>query len=70
MSAQTKTIALAVLLLLVVIVVLQNTDSVNTRLLFVTVSMPRAVLIFSSVATGVAIGILVGLRVKKTSEPK
>lgn len=54
-------IAALVLAVLVVVVVLQNTDAVETRLLFVTVTMPRAVLLFSTGLIGFALGILTSL---------
>lgn len=50
------------LLILVVIVALQNSESVETRLLFVTLTMPRVILICSSLAIGVVIGLVLGTR--------
>jgi uncharacterized integral membrane protein len=65
MSLSAKTIAIALLTLLVVVVVWQNSGNVPTRILFVTVSMPHAVLVFGSVLTGFALGLLIGARAKK-----
>lgn len=56
-----RLIAILVLAVLVVIVVLQNTEPVETRLLFATVSMPRAVLLFTTALIGYAMGILTSL---------
>jgi uncharacterized integral membrane protein len=56
-----RLIVMLVLVVLVVIVVLQNTDAVETHLLFVTVTMPRAVLLFTTALVGFALGILVSL---------
>ncbi len=45
-----------------VIIVRQNTAAVETRILSVTVAMPRAVLLWSSLLVGFVLGILVSLR--------
>ncbi|MEQ9409806.1 MAG: LapA family protein [Fuerstiella sp.] len=52
-----KLVAIAVISLLVLIVVLQNTQSVETNLLFLTVTMPRAALLFGTLIIGFAIGV-------------
>lgn len=57
-----KNIALAVIVLLVIIVVFQNTAVVDTRILFVTISMPRALLLCVTLLIGVLVGWLVGRR--------
>jgi uncharacterized integral membrane protein len=44
--------------IVLLIIVLQNTDAVETRLLFVTLTMPRAVLLFSTTAIGFVLGLL------------
>lgn len=62
-----KLVALSVLALLVVIVVLQNTQTVETKLLFFTITMPRAVLLFGAMLTGFAIGVLSVKKVLTTS---
>ncbi len=53
-----KNIAAAVLLVLVIIVVFQNTQEVETKLLFATIAMPRALLLFLTLLTGVVIGLV------------
>jgi putative membrane protein len=53
-----KVVAIAVLALVVVVVVLQNTQAVDTKLLFFTVTMPRAALLFGTLIIGFTIGVL------------
>lgn len=65
-----KVILLAVVGLLVLIVVLQNTQAVETRLLFLTVTMPRAVLLFGTLLVGFALGVLTAGRIaRKPKQP-
>ena len=54
-------IVTVVLAVLVIIVVLQNTETVETRLLFATVTMPRAVLLLTTALVGFALGVLTAL---------
>lgn len=53
-----KIVGIAIIVLMVVIVVLQNTQSVETKLLFFTVTMPNAALLFGTLIIGFAIGVL------------
>lgn len=53
-----KTAGIAVVVLIVVIVVLQNTQAVETKLLFLSVTMPNAALLFGTLIIGFAIGVL------------
>lgn len=53
-----KIVGIAVIVLIVVIVVLQNTQAVETKLLFFTVTMPNAALLFGTLIVGFAIGVL------------
>ena len=53
-----KVVAIAVIALVVVVVVLQNTQAVETKLLFLTVTLPNAVLLFGTLIIGFAIGVL------------
>ena len=55
-----KIILVAVVGLLTLIVVLQNTDAVETKLLFVSVTMPRAALLFGAFLIGFLLGVLCG----------
>ena len=60
-----KIIGILVLALSVGIVVLQNTESVQTKILFFTFTMPRAVLLFLTVLIGFIIGVLSSLLVSR-----
>jgi lipopolysaccharide assembly protein A len=53
-----KIAAIAVVALVVVVVVLQNTQAVETKLLFLKVTMPNAALLFGTLIVGFAIGVL------------
>lgn len=50
-----------ILVVLSIIVVLQNTTPVDTRILFITMTMPRAVLLFITLLVGIALGILIAM---------
>ncbi len=60
-----KLAALLVLAVLAIVLVLQNTQGVVTRLLFVSVSMPLAALLALVLLIGFAGGILAALKVGK-----
>ena len=62
MVAKGKLIVAAVLAVLVLIVVLQNTEAVETRILFVTLTMPRAALLFGALIVGFVLGLLTSTR--------
>lgn len=53
-----KHILWIVLLVLSIIVILQNTTAVETKILFFTITMPRAVLLLVTALVGYAIGAL------------
>ena len=53
-----RTLVFALVAILVIIVVLQNTQSVETRILLVTLSMPRAVLLFVTLLLGFVLGLV------------
>ena len=53
-----KIVAIAVIALMVVAVALQNTQAVETKLVFFTVTMPNAALLFGTLVIGFAIGVL------------
>ena len=72
-----KVVAIAAITLLVLIVVLQNTQAVETNLLFLTVTMPNAALLFETLIIGFAIGVLtaghivsIAKRTMPSNEPK
>ncbi|MBW2501809.1 MAG: LapA family protein [Deltaproteobacteria bacterium] len=56
-----KMISIAILSLLGVIIILQNTEPVETRLLFMSITMPRAILLMGTTLIGFALGLLVSL---------
>ncbi len=49
--------------ILSVIVVLQNRETVTTKILFIDIDMPHAVLLFTTLVAGFVIGVLVRFRV-------
>ena len=53
-----KLATVAVVALIVMVVVLQNTQAVETKLLFLKVTMPNAALLFGTLIIGFAIGVL------------
>jgi uncharacterized integral membrane protein len=55
---KTKVVALIALPILAVIVFLQNTEAVETKLLFMTVTMSRALLLILTFAVGFAAGLI------------
>jgi uncharacterized integral membrane protein len=59
-----KLITASVLVILVAIVVVQNREPVETHLLFVSVVMPHAILLFIASATGFALGVLLTMSLK------
>jgi uncharacterized integral membrane protein len=56
-----KVIAAIVLAVLAIVIVLQNTETVETKLLFATVSMPRATLLAVTFLLGAAAGALLAM---------
>ena len=56
-----KMISIAVLTLLGIIIILQNTAQVETKVLFFSITMPRAILLMATTLIGFALGILVAL---------
>ena len=59
--AKAKLIAALVLAVLVIIVVLQNTQPVETKFLFMAITMPRAALLATTMLIGMAVGMLIAL---------
>ena len=60
-----KLIVILVLLALGAIVVFQNTESVQTNILFWSITMPRAILLPVTAAVGFVIGAIVCFRAKR-----
>ncbi len=65
-----KIVAIALIALVVVVVVLQNTQTVDTKLLFLTVTMPNAALLFGTLIIGFAIGVLTAGHIVSTAKRK
>lgn len=65
-----KIIAIAIVLLLFLIVILQNTKSVETRLLFVRITMPAAFLLILTFLFGFIAGLLTTLRLESKAKNK
>ena len=65
-----KMIATAILALLGVIIILQNTEPVETKLLFLSITMPRAILLMGTTLIGFALGVLVSFFFQRKEEPK
>ena len=53
-----KLVAIAGIALIVVVMALQNTQAVETKLLFLAVTLPNAALLFGTLIIGFAIGVL------------
>ena len=62
-----RLIAVAVLGIVAVILVIQNTETVETRILFATVAMPRAILLAITFLLGIIVGLLIAF-VRKRSK--
>ena len=58
--SRAKIVVAAIAIVLLAIVILQNTEAVETRLLFAKITMPRAALLLVIAAIGFAAGLLVG----------
>lgn len=70
-SVQIKLILAVVLVVLTVIVVLQNTAPVETRILFMTLEMPRAALLALTLVIGMLSGSLLTLvAIRREKSPK
>lgn len=54
-----KIISIGILALLGVIIILQNTEPVETKLLFLSITLPRAILLMGTTLIGFALGVLV-----------
>ena len=59
-----KLIAASILAVLVAIVVVQNRDPVATHVLFASIVMPLAILLFITAAAGFALGVLLTLSLR------
>jgi putative membrane protein len=64
-----KLIVTAILAMLGVIIILQNTEPVETKLLFLSITMPRAILLMGTTLIGFALGVLVSLFFQRKNKP-
>lgn len=62
-----KLIIAGILALLALIVIFQNTAPMETRVLFITLTMPRAALLIGTALVGFIVGVLVAKRLGKQS---
>jgi uncharacterized integral membrane protein len=63
-----KIILITVVALLTLIVVLQNTQAVETKILFLTITMPRAALLFGTFLIGFGLGVLAAGRLVRKAK--
>ena len=68
MVRKTKLIIAGVLSVLMIVVILQNTEAVETKLLFVSISMPRALLLLITLLIGFVCGILLAGRIGRSKK--
>ena len=61
--AKLKIYGAVILIVLMLVVVLQNTEEVETKLLFITITMPRAALLALTLLIGIVVGMLISLGV-------
>ena len=66
--AKFKTSVIAVFLVLILIIALQNTQSVETKLLFATITMPRALLLMLTFLFGFIAGLLTALSIERKTD--
>jgi uncharacterized integral membrane protein len=63
--AKFKLVLVLILVLLALVLVAQNTETVEARLLFATVTMPRAFLLLIALLIGYALGVLTAIGVSR-----
>ena len=59
-----KKLLILVLILFVSIVIFQNTEVVETKILFFSIQLPRAILLFLTLSFGFVLGLLVSFMFK------
>jgi len=67
--SRAKIIAAAIAAVLVLIIVAQNRETVETHILFLTISMPRAILLGAVAGLLTAFGVITTGRKKNTTAP-
>lgn len=60
-----KLVVAAIIAIVIIIVIVQNTAAVDTRLLFVTVSMPGALLLVLTLAAGFVLGLVLSAAIMR-----
>ena len=65
-----KIIVIAVICVLALIIIFQNTESVDTKLLFKTVTMSRALLLIMTFIMGFAAGLITSYVAKRSAKSK
>ena len=65
-----KLIVAAIAVLMVVIVILQNTENVQTEILFLDMTMPQALLLFVAMSIGFVGGLIAAMTVLKKDKPE
>ncbi len=65
LTKRIKIAVAAVVAVLAIIVIFPNTEVVETRLLFITVSMPRALLLIVTLLLGVLLGLMTAVRIRR-----
>jgi len=69
-AAKLKLFFAALAAILILIVILQNMEAVETRLLFVSMTMPRAVLLAATFLIGFAVGVMTSTWIIRKRERK
>lgn len=65
-----KLAGIAAAVIVVLILLFQNRADVDTRILFVTITMPRAVLLVVMLAVGFVLGLLTAMRTRSKADSK
>ena len=65
-----KLITTLVISALILVIILQNTEPVVTRILFFSITMPRAVLLFGTTMLGFALGVMASFIMIKRGQDK
>lgn len=60
-----KLILMGILAILLIIIIFQNTETVNTTILFMSIAMPRFILLFLVLLMGFAAGVIVTLTLNR-----
>lgn len=68
MMHRVKVFSILILSLIVLVIVLQNTEPVVTKILFISITMPRAVLLFGTTVLGFALGVLVSFMMMRRDQ--